>query len=330
MTGGSRRASRLRCFNPQPPRKVAAMSRRRSEGAGSGRGFNPQPPRKVAAIQDRGRDHGCGVPVSILSHPERWLLSPEVGGEPEARGEVSILSHPERWLLSQRPRRRRTTRSQRFNPQPPRKVAAMRGRLRGVSILSHPERWLLSGPRGSFNPQPPRKVAAIGEATRRRVGFNPQPPRKVAAIVRGESAARRVSILSHPERWLLSGGGHMWSAGGVFQSSATPKGGCYREHWPSVRCRSCFNPQPPRKVAAGAGSLVLGFQSSATPKGGCYGPGSRRIADLFRPAPPERTEKRAGRGGLGKKAGQRARTSPPSRVCLGFAHYKISGSSKSV
>ena len=122
-----------------------------------------------------------------------------------------------------------------FNPRPPRKVGATWLRtpfrpLDPVSILAHPERWalrtcllrsVLSTTNCRFNPRPPRKVGATVDA-------RPTPVNIVPSI--------EVSILAHPERWALPVVGHRTQS---------------HDH--------CFNPRPPRKVGATAGSIRDGL-----------------------------------------------------------------------
>ena len=106
-----------------------------------------------------------------------------------------------------------------FNPHPARRLDAIRGRracrdLRCVSILIQPEGWMLS---------------SYGE---------------------GVATSQVVSILIQPEGWMLSSFIHSVNMVAMFQSSSSPKAGCYpipRRTWFMALC---FNPHPARRLDA--------------------------------------------------------------------------------
>ena len=187
--------------------------------------FNPRPPRKVGATS-RKFCHFCArISVSILAHPERWAL--RWPGWQNVSSPTPLL-----WVA--------ITSNRCFNPRPPRKVGAtfnalepldavlpkFQGPPRKVGATPHcgPTMFQSSptpkggryrvAPRGfrrpcvfGFNPRPPRKVGAtLGDGPAHLAGcFNPRPPRKVGATGPVREQERQES----------------------FQSSPTPKGGRY-------------------------------------------------------------------------------------------------------
>ena len=202
-------------FNPQPPRRTAAILPCRG-CRGAGNHFNPQPPRRTAAIPGR-RPSPAAPRISILSRPEgRLRLLP---------GDL-VFWHPRY-----------------FNPQPPRRTAAMgivprRHRSCSISILSRPEGRLRSSWTQASRHAPPFQSSAAPKdgcdavcpwRVSSCLHFNPQPPRRTAAI--GIAA---IIVYTCSE----------------FQSSAAPKDGCDAAG-PCFRWgQSHFNPQPPRRTAA--------------------------------------------------------------------------------
>ena len=84
----------------------------------------------------------------------------------------------------------------------------------------------------------------------------------------------------------------------LFQSSSSPKAGCYRNFIRTKVIRTCFNPHPARRLDAMICKEIIWwvinlFQSSSSPKAGCYTTGyvkSVVAASGFNPHPARRLD----------------------------------------
>ena len=231
-------------FNPQPPRRTAAIACSSScafsvslfqssaapkDGCDEGFkrfrvvvcNFNPQPPRRTAAM--------VGIPdidfsvhaISILSRPEGRLRSASCLRSSTRLGFQSSAAPKDGCDATATPTSRRTGH---FNPQPPRRTAAIVGgrrtrrRLSVISILSRPEGRL-------------RSHHAAGFAASLRISILSRPEGRLRWQPRQrDDQGSDISILSRPEGRLRSrrqGRGLRWS---TFQSSAAPKDGCDHAH----------------------------------------------------------------------------------------------------
>ena len=179
------------------------------------KGFNPHPARRLDAIWSKIHLRNCHQ-VSILIQPEGWMLysafgegntsaefqsssSPKAGcykplAAPPAPMLVSILIQPEGWMLC---------------PEP-----AMSSSVSVFQSSSSPKAGcystitLLNLSLSCFNPHPARRLDAIWNPSlysRRIISFNPHPARRLDAI--WCTMLDRIST--------------------KFQSSSSPKAGCY-------------------------------------------------------------------------------------------------------
>ena len=241
--------SRLRCFNPRPPRKVGATLRLRTMPSDP-LGFNPRPPRKVGAT-GKGQGSDRRLRVSILAHLERWALHKSPNGRPLTfLFQSSPTSKGGRYRAAQS----RRVRVSQFQSSPTSKGGRYPVSLSSTdtsqgfqsSPTSKGGRYgHVSSPLRScrrFNPRPPRKVGATfrpAQCPCEPNSFNPRPPRKVGATM--------WTCQSSP----TSKGGATCKGTFEFQSSPTSKGGRYAP--------TCADTSP-----------FLLFQSSPTSKGGRY------------------------------------------------------------
>ena len=179
-------------------------------------------------------------------HSEERVLRAGVADGPVAV-HVSILTHCEKRGLLEHPVDPLLQVGSVFQSSPtPRSGCYFVQRSQGVhhvlvSILTHSEKWVLPGP-------PP------GPGTGRRC-FNPHPLREAGATI------PPIIMVKTPN---------------TFQSSPTPRSGCYHACRRGVASGQCFNPHPLREAGAtcmkmSAKSRIASmFQSSPTPRSGCY------------------------------------------------------------
>ncbi len=172
--------------------------------------------------------------VSILIQPEGWMLRMGVCYQSMLLAGVSILIQPEGWMLLYLCGSARWT-IPCFNPHPARRLDATTYSVNKiilcaiVSILIQPEGWMLpyslsvlcADVNRCFNPHPARRLDATRPSSTLMAAlpcFNPHPARRLDAT-----------------QWLQC---HRWTQG--FQSSSSPKAGCY------IVCLTQFFP---RKVS---------------------------------------------------------------------------------
>ncbi len=217
--------------------------------------FNPHPPEKVGATW-AALTQAVHHPVSILTHPKRWVLP---GGPGRAAG-------------SSGPFQSSPTRKGGCYPTPARR----RQCSSGVSILTHPKRWVLPDRYGDrycrhcgFNPHPPEKVGATA-APRSPISymaaFQSSPTRKGGCYVQPvgvDGVAGHVSILTHPKRWVLRGQRRCRVDGQPVSILTHPKRWVLRA-WPLTPTPGLlrFNPHPPEKVGATGDGVPLPHQSA--------------------------------------------------------------------
>ena len=106
-----------------------------------------------------------------------------------------------------------------------------------------------------------------------------------------------VSILIQPEGWMLCSRHINWRWSLLFQSSSSPKAGCYLYQFFIGALRRGFNPHPARRLDAIKANPCLGvsvtmFQSSSSPKAGCYKPDQPHVSSIsgFNPHPARRLD----------------------------------------
>ncbi len=132
-----------------------------------------------------------------------------------------------------------------FNPHP----------VRRLDATSHTPGYRQGNTR--FNPHPVRRLDATANAivlrSNQMARFNPHPVRRLDATCfqttcRVEPAL--VSILIQSEDWMLLSPHIFPLLSLMFQSSSSPKTGCYILHQDTISIPCCFNPHPVRRLDA--------------------------------------------------------------------------------
>ena len=200
--------------------------------------------------------------VSILIQPEGWMLRTNRSTGSSTYNVFQSSSSPKAGCYSYLDSYTELLLS--FNPHPARRLDATLARLVivlffCVSILIQPEGWMLRGK---------RRTRLI------RSRFNPHPARRLDAT---HGAPRPYSI-------------------GMFQSSSSPKAGCYDIGGNTIAAglvSILIQPEGwmlPTTLVLSTPAIL--FQSSSSPKAGCYraGKGKGILANRFNPHPARRLD----------------------------------------
>ena len=161
---------------------------------------------------------------------------------------------------------------------------------------------LIKGMVAGFNPHPARRLDAMvitPKAGWVNYCFNPHPARRLDAISSSKSSTlyKSVSILIQPEGWMLYYLINYPLFYLLFQSSSSPKAGCYPCRGRSTPPHQMFQSSSSPKAGCYASCTIpltksFLFQSSSSPKAGCYGTDCKanRLLQSFNPHPARRLD----------------------------------------